>query len=327
MTLHKVLPTILLFCILSSVQAQSNTVLPTDFDVQGHRGARGLKPENTLPSFEIALDLGVTTLELDLHFTSDEVVVIWHDDHIDSDLCRLDADSTVEAPDPDSGLFQGDNLMISNLTWEQIQAYRCDRNPDEVRFPEQDNAPTQLAGDDYHIPSLEELFIFVEQYAESDEKTEVQRQNAATVHFNIETKRKSDPDAIGDDFDGINAGTFELAILDIIANYEFEERVTIQSFDHRSIWAVHSENENISLAALTSNSIPDFDELVERGASIWSPNFRDLTPTLLQDAQDTGLLVIPWTINDVDVMLQWIELGVDGIITDRPDILLSLESE
>jgi glycerophosphoryl diester phosphodiesterase len=308
-----------------SSTAQDTLLLPEGFDVQGHRGARGLKPENTLPSFETALDLGVTTLELDMHFTSDGVVVIWHDDRIESDKCGLDPESTVEAPDPDSLIFQGDNLLISQLTWEQVQAYRCDRNPDESRLSEQDNLPTPLAGDDYHLLSLDEVFTFVAEYAESDLKTEEQWENAKSVLFNIETKRKvDDPQAIGDDFDGENPGAFELEVLDVIAKHELENRVIIQSFDHRSLWAIRSVDDNIPLAALTSRRIPDLEDLAVQGADIWSPNYRDLSMELIQEAHDLGLRVIPWTINDVNDMSKLITWGVDGIITDRPDILLQV---
>jgi glycerophosphoryl diester phosphodiesterase len=303
--------------------AQDTIALPENFDVQGHRGARGLKPENTLPAFETALDLGVTTLELDMHFTSDGVVVIWHDDRIESDKCGLNPESDIEAPNPDGFIFQGDRLLISQLTWEQIQAYRCDRNPDESQFPEQDNSPTALAGDDYHILSLNEVFAFVAEYAESELKTEEQRENARRVLFNIETKRKVDnPRAIDDDFDGENVGAFELAVLDIIAEYELEERVVIQSFDHRSLWAIRSVDDSITLAALTTRRLPNLADLAAQGADIWSPNYQDLSIELVQEAHDLDLKVIPWTVNDVPTILQLITWGVDGIITDRPDIIL-----
>lgn len=324
MKIFRFLP-LLIFFIVPLIAAQENLILPDGFDIQGHRGARGLKPENTLPAFETALDLGVTTLELDTHLTADGVVVIWHDDRIESDKCGFKPDNDIDAPNPDSLISQGNRLLISQLTWEQAQAYRCDRNPDKAQFSEQDNSPTPLAGDDYHLLSLDELFTFVETYAESDLKTEEQRENANTVLFNIETKRKAnDPQAIGDDFDGENPGAFELALLDVIIAHELEDRVVIQSFDHRSLWAIRRVNETMPLVALTSRYMPDLEELVEQGATIWSPNYNDLTLERLKAAQDAGLKVIPWTINDAATMSQLMEWGVDGIITDRPDILLGI---
>ena len=140
-------------------------------DVQGHRGASGLKPENTLPGFETALDLGVTTLELDLHLTADGVPVIWHDPAIAKEKCRRDPAATVAAPDPDSVVPEGNSLQISRLTLAQVQTYLCDRNPDASAYPDQDNAPTALAGANYHIISLAQLFDFVIAYAVAPEKS------------------------------------------------------------------------------------------------------------------------------------------------------------
>ncbi len=302
------------------------STLPDGFDAQGHRGARGLKPENTLPAFETALDLGVTTLELDLHYSADGVVVIWHDDKIDGDKCGLDPDSDIEAPDTDSLISWGEALRISQLTYEQLQAYRCDRNPSESKYPDQNNAPTPLAGDAYQIISLEELFQFVETYAESDQKSDAQRANALIVMFNIETKRKPNLDkVIGDNFDGVNPGEFELEILRIVDEFDIEDRVVVQSFDHRSLWAIRSINDTIRLAALTSRESADITGMAENGANIWSMNYSALTPALVSKAHKVGLLVIPWTVNEADDMQELIELGVDGIISDRPDILLNLK--
>jgi glycerophosphoryl diester phosphodiesterase len=322
-------------CSLTPASSDLNTQPPPtseklttgDFDIQGHRGARGLKPENTLPAFETALDLGVTTLELDLHFTKDRVVVIWHDDMVTADKCYLPSDTPVPLPpDPEQRSTSESSLMISQLSLEQLQKYHCDRNPDSEKFPEQDNLPTPLAGDDYRLISLAELFTFVESYITSQDKSPTQRENAARVQFNIETKRKEDnPPAIDDGFDGTNPGLFESAMADLIDEFGLVDRVIVQSFDHRSIAVMHLINPNIRLAALTSRVTPDFAAYVELGASIWSPRYQDINPNRLIGAQDAGLKVIPWTVNEPDVMRQMISLGVDGIITDRPDLLLELE--
>ncbi len=299
--------------------------LPDSIDAQGHRGARGLKPENTLPAFETALDLGVDTLELDLHYSSDGVVVIWHDDEIEKDKCGLDPETAVDTHDPDSLIGWGEGLMISNLTFEQVQAYLCDRNPDEDRFPEQNGRMTAVAGKNYHISSLAELFNFVNAYSQSPEKSEEQRANAALVQFNIETKRKENKDkGINDGFDGENPGPFELEILRLVKEYRLEDRVIVQSFDHRSLWAIRSVNETIRLAALSINQI-DLDEIAANGADIWSPKASVLTASLVEEAHALGLQVIPWTVNAPDNMGALIEMGVDGIISDRPDLLLAFE--
>ncbi len=314
----------------TAVTAPTNMIertLPKNIDAEGHRGARGLKPENTLPAFETALDLGVDTLELDLHYTSDGVVVLWHDDKIVKDKCRLDPDADTDAPDPDSLIKWGDALMISQLTLEQLKAYQCDRNPDEDAFPEQNNAPTTLAGGNYRPVALAELFDFVQAYSQSEEKSEAQRANAAQVQFNVETKRKPDnPKAISDGFDGQNPGPFELEILRLIDEYGLEDRVIIQSFDFRSLWAIHSVNDTIRLAALSRKAgSADLPDIAANGAGIWSPKYSTLTEPLVSKAHKLGLQVIPWTVNDPDDIRAMLEMGVDGIISDRPDILLGLK--
>ena len=302
--------------------------LPAAFDVQGHRGARGLMPENTMPAFETALDLGVTTLEMDLHFTADQVVVVWHDAKVDKEKCGLDPSSTVETRDPDSLVNWGSELMISQLTLAQVQAYRCDRNPDQSRFPDQKNGPTAMARDDYRIVTLAELFDFVAKYSESEQKSSYQRENASRVLFNIETKRDVDsPKTINDGFDGQNPGPFELEILRLVDEYDLQDRVTIQSFDHRSLWAIRSVNEEISLAALTSGGVPNPPGYAKQGANIWSPRYKDVSPAMISKSHKSGLLVIPWTVNEEDDMHDLIQQDVDGIISDRPDILLDLDIE
>jgi glycerophosphoryl diester phosphodiesterase len=298
-----------------------------ELDVQGHRGARGLRPENTLPSFEVALDLEVTTLELDLHFTSDGRVVIWHDPEIDSSKCGLESDAPDGLPDPDDPLVVGEDLMIRALSAADVGSYRCDRNPDAGRFPDQSADPTVLATNGFSIVTLGALFEFVEAYSNSDAKTAEQRSGASRVRFNIETKRNPDePETIGDGFDGVNAGPFEREVLRVVAEYGLESRVAIQSFDHRSLWSIRDLDPSIVLAALSVKPI-DLEDIAANGASIWSPSHNSVTLSLLRQAHNLGLLVIPWTVNESGDMQRLIGLGVDGLITDRPDILVSILAE
>ncbi|MDQ7026731.1 MAG: glycerophosphodiester phosphodiesterase family protein [Anaerolineae bacterium] len=320
---------LLILCFLLLVfPILAQDTLPENFDVQGHRGTRGLKPENTLPSFETALDLGVTTLELDLHYTADDVVVISHNPAVGRELCYLPEDSPVVIPTPSSSISTANPLRIRNLMLEDLQGFVCDLNQNASQFPLQNNDRTAIAGDTYHIPTLRELFELVEAYAESDLKTEEQRENARQVRFNLESKRAGNsPANIGDDFDGENIGAFELAILALVEEFELEDRVVIQSFDHRVLWAIARYNPDITLAALTNRGRARLDVYAERGASIWSPRYTEINQAQIDEAHELGLQVIPWTVNDADDMRELIAMGVDGIITDRPDILLNLDSQ
>ena len=285
-----------------------------------------MRPENTLPSFESALDLGVTTLEMDLHFTRDSVLVVWHDHAISADKCFLNSsDHEIDAPDPDNPDTQEDDLMISHLSLQQIKRYRCDRNPDPERFPLQANGETMLAEDNYSIPTLAEVFDFVEDYSKSELKSDFQRTQALKVQFNIETKRDVDnPDVIGDGFDGVNPGAFEQAIIALVTERKLQDRVIVQSFDHRSLWATLQLSQDVRIAALTYQDIA-LETYAENGAHIWSPFYQDVTAENITQAHSLSMQVIPWTVNDLAEIQILIELGVDGIITDRPDLLLQPE--
>ena len=256
------------------------TVAPRaeDLDVQGHRGARGLRPENTLPSFQAALDAGVTTLEMDLQFTGDGEVVVWHDPGADSSKCNVTG-----------------SITIGTAALADLQGVVCDRNPDPGRFPDQ-TAPEG----DYTIATLGQV---LDAFAGSG------------VQFNIETKRQP-PDPVG---------PFERAVVEIVQARDLVDRVTVQSFDHRSLWAVRELEPGIALAALTRRGdVPDFADLAARGAAIWSPDYRTVSQGTLSAAHDAGLRVIPWTINDPADMRRLVDLGVDGLITDRPDLAAEL---
>ena len=297
--------------------------LPPGFDAEGHRGARGLLPENTLPAFEAALDLGVTTLELDLHYTQDGEVVVWHDPILDDTKCRLpDEPADPTAPDPKNPLRR---IFISQQPLSVIQSYVCDLNPDKDRFPEQTAVSMPLTQTDYRIVTLDELFDFVAQYASSDLKTEAQRDNAVHVQFNIETKRDPDhPEYIDDGFTGGEAGPFEHAILEIVNGRSLTNRVIVQSFDHRSLRTIRELDSQIHLAALTTRGEAKIDVYAAYKFNIWSPNQRDVTAELVAQAHEEGLLVIPWTVNDPDDMQRFIDWGVDGLISDYPDRLLKM---
>lgn len=284
------------------------------WDVQGHRGARGIRPENTLPSFEAALDVGVSTLELDLHLSADGVLVIWHDPEIDPDKCS-GTDSSLPAVEEEPA--------VRVLTADQLGTYLCNGNPDTGRYPDQIAASGGVAGDTYGIATLASLFEMVDGYAASGAKTEEQRANAATVQFNIELKRDPrNPETIGDSFDGSNPGAFEAAVAALISAWGYEDRVIVQSFDHRALRALHTIAPSVRLAALTRDDIPDFVDLAESGSAIWSPRFSVLSTAVVMEAQAAGLQVIPWTVNEEQDVCSLLAIGTDGIITDRPDLVL-----
>jgi len=296
--------------------------LPAGFDVQGHRGARGLKPENTLPSFEIALDLGVSTLELDLHYSADGDVVVWHDPVIDPEKCGLKVGAPAPVPDPDDPETPDESLAVRALTADDLRWFDCSRNPDPETFPDQDSEPTLLAESNFGIITLDDLIDFVERYATAPSKTEIQRQGALVVAYNVETKRRfGDPSAIDDGFDGTNAGPFELRLLEVIDDRQIRDRVVVQSFIRESLESIHRIDPELRLAALT---IGDADPggYAALGASVWSPQASSISESRLAEAFEAGLVVIPWTVNSLEEAERLVDAGVDGVITDRPDLIL-----
>ena len=293
------------------------------FDLQGHRGARGLAPENTLPAFARALTIGVTTLERDAGVTEDGVVVVAHDRRLNPDIAR----------GPDGRWLVGRTRTIHELTFHELGRYDVGRlrpgSDYSKRFPEQRRM------DGVRIPKLEEVFELA------------RKAHNGEVRFNIETKLSP---LAPDETAGPEA--FARALIQVVRANGVERRTIIQSFDWRTLALVQREAPEIAVAYLTSDdenvrdvgggpspwtngirladhgSVPKMVAAAaaagprgSAGAPIWSPNFRDLTEALVKEAKGLGLAVLPWTVNEAAEMERLIDWGVDGIITDYPDRL------
>jgi glycerophosphoryl diester phosphodiesterase len=297
------------------------------FELQGHRGARGLKPENTLPGFEVALDVGVTSIETDVHLTRDAVPVLYHDETISPRLCRLRRGQS--APDPAT------HPPVSTVTLAELRAYRADRNPDRRRFPAQDRSVTPRARrfarqhglDPYTPPTLAELFLFTAGYAEDETKTDDQRQRARTVAFDLELKRVPYyPELIGDEFDGEAPGLLERRVVEAIEAAHVAYRTAVRSFDHRAVRALRRLEPRVSAAVLIAETAPtDPQELAQLAdAGTYCPDYRFLDEAQVRRCHTDGVRVIPWTVNDDADWLRLLDWGVDGITTDYPDRLADL---
>ncbi|HYF58996.1 MAG TPA: glycerophosphodiester phosphodiesterase [Burkholderiaceae bacterium] len=283
------------------------------FDLQAHRGARGLLPENTIAGFELALDIGVTTLELDIAITRDRVPVISHDRTLNPDITR----------DASGRFLAGRGPAIVELSLEQLQAYDVGRiRPDSLyagRFPE------QRPVDGARIPTFDAL-------AEA-----VARRPAAHVRFAIETKLDPNRPA-----ETVGPDEFARIVVAAIRRHGLASRASVLSFDWRTLQAVQREAPEIETVYLTVQR-PDggnvrpgspwtagFDPVrhgsVPRtiraaGGRTWSSHHEDLTPDSVREARALGLKVLAWTVNDPARMGRLIDMGVDGIVTDRPDLL------
>jgi len=287
------------------------------FDLQGHRGARGLAPENSLPAFARALEIGVTTLELDVGVTRDGVVVVHHDRRLNPDIVR----------GPDGRWLQTPTPAIHDLSFHDLQRYDVGR----IR-PGSDYSrrfPNQKRMDRVRIPALASVFDLARHGAN------------AGVRFSIETKisplepgESPPPD------------TFARAVIAAVRAAGVQDRVAVQSFDWRTLAVVQREAPEIGTVYLSAQqawldnigagqargspwtaglqhsdhgSVPGMVKAA--GGRVWSPYHGDLTADLLGEAKALGLKVVVWTVNtraDMDRFIGW---GVDGMITDYPDVL------
>jgi glycerophosphoryl diester phosphodiesterase len=257
------------------------------FDLQGHRGARGYAPENTLPGFEHALTLGVSTLELDVGITRDGVVVIHHDRRLNPDVARGPDGRWIAAPGP----------LISHLSFDELQRYDVGR----IR-PGSDYAqrfPHQKPIDGTRIPALSEL---------------LERYRTGAVRFNIELKLLAEaPD------ETLSPAPFVRAVVEVVRKAGMEKRCTLQSFDWRAVKAVEREAPEIATAYLTEREDSDPGKVGAAGARTWSPDFRALDAASAAAARALGLKLIPWTVNEPADIARMLRLGVDGLISDYPD--------
>ena len=255
-------------------------------DLQGHRGARGLLPENTLPAFERAAAIGVDTLELDVGVTRDGVVVIHHDRRLNPDLARGPDGKWVTAPAP----------TIYSLTFEQLRTYDVGRLRPGSEYAQR--FPHQQPIDGTRIPRLDELFA----------------KSTSRVRFNIETKLV--PEAPGET---LAPEPFARALIAEVRKAGVAARTTIQSFDFRTLKVVEREASEIATAYLTSGKNSDPAKVHAAGARIWSPSFQDLDAEKLRAARSLGLKVIVWTVNEPADIARVLDMKVDGIISDYPD--------
>ena len=257
------------------------------FDLQGHRGARGYAPENTLPGFEHALTLGVATLELDVGVSREGVVVIHHDRRLNPELARGPDGRWIAAPGP----------LIKDLSFDELQRYDVGRIRPGSEYAQR--FPHQKPIDGTRIPRLEDLFRAMKSRA---------------VRFNIELKLLPEaPD------ETLSPTPFAQAVADVVRKAGMEKRCTLQSFDWRAVKAVEREAREIATAYLTERADSDPEKVHAAGGRTWSPDFRGFDAAKATAARRLGLRVIPWTVNERADIVRMLQLGVDGLISDYPD--------
>jgi glycerophosphoryl diester phosphodiesterase len=298
------------------------------FDLQGHRGARGLAPENTLPAFARALSIGVTTLEMDTNVTSDDVMVVVHDSSLNPDITR----------DADGQWLARRGPSVRNITYSQLMGYDVGRTKPGTRYAQ--GLPAQVPVDGTRIPRLAQVFDLARK-AGNDQ-----------VRFNIETKlTPTSPD------ETLAPTPFARKLVQEIREAGLTTRATIQSFDWRTLQEAQRQAPEIATVYLTAQQkfldnvcggplghrpdvapadcqasgwtasfqLADYGSVPKMvkaaGGRTWSPYYGDVDAAKVAEAKSLGIGVVVWTVNDPATIARMMDLGVTGIISDRPDLV------
>jgi glycerophosphoryl diester phosphodiesterase len=282
---------------VSSEKMAAHTLLKTDFDWQGHRGCRGLLPENSIPAFLKALELGVTTLELDLAVSRDSQLIVSHEPWMNHDIC-LKADGSPITKE------EAEKQLIWQMTAAEIQQCDCGSrgNP---RFKEQKAMRTVK-------PTLRQVVEAVRKQADFLRKP--------MPLFNIEIK--SQPNF--DEKRTPSVSAFAKLVFNEIHALKIADRTCVQSFDPRSLEAIHKLDPKQTTALLVEN-VDGLAANLKRLSfkpTIYSPFYLLIGKTTVDSCHSRQMKVIPWTVNDTAAMRQLINMDVDGIITDYPDRIL-----
>lgn len=272
-------------------------VLGAAFDIQGHRGCRGLMPENTIPAMRHALGLGVTTLEMDVVITKDKKVILSHEPFFNHEITTKPGGGLVSEEEERS-------LNIYQMNYEEVSKYDVGMKP-HPRYPQQQKMNAVK-------PLLSEVFDSVNDYMK-DSKSNL-------PFFNIETKCLP----AGDKLYHPGPAEFVDLLMKVISEKQMEQRVTIQSFDFRTLQYLHKTYPRIRTVMLIEDSDKTgFDEQLKKlgyTPEVYSPHFSLVTEDLIKRCHALNVLLIPWTVNEKPLIDRLQKAGVDGIITDYPNL-------
>lgn len=279
-------------CSISKKTSIKKAMENKKIDWQGHRGARGLLPENTIPSFLKALEYPITTLELDVAVSKDNQVIVSHEPWMSSHICSHPDGRIVEET--------ADKINLYELTYEEIKKYDCGSRGNE-RFEEQKAMKTTK-------PSLKDMVMAVEKYCKEN--------NRSLPNYNIEIK--TSPELY--DIFTPRPEKFVTLLLEEIEELNIGQRCNLQSFDIVTLETIRKVNKKMPIAYLVEKG--EFEKNLEKLSfqpEIYSPYHILVTQETIKKAKTKGMKVIPWTVNKKERAKKLIEIGVDGIITDYPN--------
>ncbi len=267
------------------------------FDKQGHRGSRGLMPENTIPAMHKAIDLGVTTLEMDAVISKDKKVFLSHDPYFNSDITTTPEGRSLSKT-------EGSTLLFYQMNYDTIIKYDAGLKS-HPGFPRQQKLAV-------HKPLLSTVIQSSEAYAK--------QKKIAPLWYNIETKSTIN----GDGTHHPPPEEFVDLLVATIKKEGIAERTVIQSFDMRTLQVVRQKYPSFKTSLLIENTDKRTldEQLNELGfvPTVYSPHYTLITPALIKTCHNKGMKVIPWTVNTKQEIERLKSIGVDGIITDYPDL-------
>lgn len=277
----------------------TTTLFAQKFDIEGHRGCRGLMPENTIPAFIKALDLGVTTLELDVCISKDKQVVVSHEPYMNSLFCSKPDGSPVTKTDEKK-------LNLFTMSYAEIKQYDAGIRGN-VLFPEQQKVAT-------FKPLLRDMLRACEEH--------IKLNHLAKVQYNIEIKSEEDQYGISQPK---TVKEFSDLVYQEVIRQISPERIVLQSFDfnvlkHWHLQFKEGKYKKVRLSALVENEMVDPSlEKLGFNPDIFSPYYKNLIKRRVDMCHDKGIKVVPWTVNEIVNMKEIKALGVDGLITDYPN--------
>jgi glycerophosphoryl diester phosphodiesterase len=266
-------------------------------DKQGHRGCRGLYPENTIPGFLKAIDLGVTTLEMDLVITKDKKVILSHEPFFNHEITTLPNGEYVSESNERE-------LNIYEMVYSKVKKYDVGQKV-HPRFLQQQKIKANK-------PLLTEVIDSVEMHAKTN--------NKQPLFYNIETKIQPQTDNVYHP----EPQEFVDLMMAVILEKKIQNRVIVQSFDSRSLQYLHQKYPSIKTALLVEAfDKKSFEKQIEDlgfTPTIYSPAQELVDLNLVQECRSKKIKLIPWTVNDLETIRRFVALGVDGIITDYPNL-------
>lgn len=264
--------------------------------VEGHRGCRGIMPENTIPAMKKAMDMGVNVLELDVVISKDRQVVVSHDSYMSAEVMLKPSGDTITAA-------EAKTLTLYSMDYAEIKKYDAGSKPN-IHFPQQQHFAT-------YKPLLAALIDSVERYAKE--------KHLPLPMYNIEIKSQPKTDKV----EQPESQEFVDLVMQVLKNRDALKRITIQSFDVRPLQLLHQQYPAaVKLSFLTANPKTVEDNLKDLGFTpdFYSPYYKTVTEDVVKFCHDKQVQVIPWTVNtrqEIDTLLA---LKVDGIITDYPGL-------